>query len=138
MTVGKGSTLEIVGSIFVQIGDENVHRVRALIEEVFGDENCISQIIIVKTSAQERYSFCRTCAIISFGMPRILVKLSIGKCGWTNLMTQARQNIIVLMSKVTDENSLKRNRLIDAIWVAIVGSNGSLNDNMLSISISGV
>ncbi len=53
-------------------------------------------------------------------------------------MTQARQNIIVLMSKVTDENSLKRNRLIDAIWVAIVGSNGSLNDNMLSISISGV
>jgi adenine-specific DNA-methyltransferase len=27
------------GSIFVQIGDENVHRVRALMDEVFGDEN---------------------------------------------------------------------------------------------------
>ena len=25
------------GSIFVQIGDENVHRVRALMDEVFGD-----------------------------------------------------------------------------------------------------
>ena len=28
------------GSIFVQIGDENVHRVRAVMDEVFGDENC--------------------------------------------------------------------------------------------------
>ena len=30
------------GSIFVQIGDENVHRVRALMDEVFGDENFVS------------------------------------------------------------------------------------------------
>ena len=27
------------GSIFVQIGDENVHRVRAVMDEVFGEEN---------------------------------------------------------------------------------------------------
>jgi len=32
------------GSIFVQIGDENVHRVRALMDEVFGEENCVAQI----------------------------------------------------------------------------------------------
>ena len=32
------------GSIFVQIGDENVHRVRALMDEVFGDENFLSEI----------------------------------------------------------------------------------------------
>ena len=32
------------GSIFVQIGDENVHRVRALMDEVFGDENFFSQL----------------------------------------------------------------------------------------------
>ena len=32
------------GSVFVQIGDENVHRVRALIDEVFGEENFVSQI----------------------------------------------------------------------------------------------
>ncbi|MDN5787863.1 site-specific DNA-methyltransferase [Pseudorhodobacter sp.] len=37
------------GSIFVQIGDENVHRVRALMDEVFGDENCVSEIITQKT-----------------------------------------------------------------------------------------
>ena len=32
------------GSIFVQIGDENVHRVRALMDEVFGASNFISEI----------------------------------------------------------------------------------------------
>ena len=32
------------GSIFVQIGDENVHRVRALMDEVFGEANAISLI----------------------------------------------------------------------------------------------
>ena len=32
------------GSIFVQIGDENVHRVRAVLDEVFGDSNAVSTI----------------------------------------------------------------------------------------------
>ncbi len=38
------------GSIFVQIGDENVHRVRALMDEVFGEENFVSVISFQKTS----------------------------------------------------------------------------------------
>ena len=37
------------GSVFVQIGDENVHRVRALMDEVFGETNFVSQIGIQKT-----------------------------------------------------------------------------------------
>jgi adenine-specific DNA-methyltransferase len=40
------------GSIFVQIGDENVHRVRAVMDEVFGDSNCISEIVFQKTGGQ--------------------------------------------------------------------------------------
>ncbi len=32
------------GSIFVQIGDENVHRVRALMDELFGEENFVSLV----------------------------------------------------------------------------------------------
>lgn len=39
------------GSIFVQIGDENVHRVRALMDEVFGEENFIAQISFQKTGS---------------------------------------------------------------------------------------
>ncbi|MFB1488766.1 MAG: site-specific DNA-methyltransferase [Thiocapsa sp. C3-sup] len=38
------------GSIFVQIGDENVHRVRAVMDEVFGDANFLSLITIKKTT----------------------------------------------------------------------------------------
>ncbi len=37
------------GSIFVQIGDENVHRVRALMDEVFGPENFVAQIQLKKS-----------------------------------------------------------------------------------------
>jgi adenine-specific DNA-methyltransferase len=40
------------GSIFVQIGDENVHRVRAVMDEVFGEENFCAQIPFVTTSSQ--------------------------------------------------------------------------------------
>jgi adenine-specific DNA-methyltransferase len=36
------------GSIFVQIGDENVHRVRAVMDEVFGADNFTSQIAFTK------------------------------------------------------------------------------------------
>jgi adenine-specific DNA-methyltransferase len=38
------------GSIFVQISDENVHRVRLLLDEVFGSENFVSMISYVTTS----------------------------------------------------------------------------------------
>ena len=37
------------GSVFVQIGDENVHLVRALLDEVFGRENFAAQINFKKT-----------------------------------------------------------------------------------------
>ena len=37
------------GSIFVQIGSENVHRVRALMDEVFGESNFCVDIIYQKT-----------------------------------------------------------------------------------------
>jgi adenine-specific DNA-methyltransferase len=38
------------GSIFVQIGDENVHRVRALMDEVFGEANFCSFVTVAKTT----------------------------------------------------------------------------------------
>jgi adenine-specific DNA-methyltransferase len=38
------------GSVFVQIGDENVHRVRALLDEVFLPANFLSEVIFLKTS----------------------------------------------------------------------------------------
>ena len=41
------------GSIFVQIGDENVHRVRCIMDEVFGTENLVAQICYKTTSGRQ-------------------------------------------------------------------------------------
>src|SRR5215470_4036694 len=41
------------GSIFVQIGDENVHRVRAVMDEVFGEKNLVAQIYFLTTSGRQ-------------------------------------------------------------------------------------
>lgn len=51
MTVARDLLTES-GSIFVQIGDENVHRVRALMDEVFGEENFLGLIQVQKTGSQ--------------------------------------------------------------------------------------
>lgn len=40
--------LSDTGSVFVQIGDENVHLVRALLDEVFGSDNFVSMISFTK------------------------------------------------------------------------------------------
>jgi len=49
------------GSIFVQIGDENVHRVRALMDEVFGDSNCVALIQFKKTGGFDASSVASIC-----------------------------------------------------------------------------
>ncbi len=46
----RARSLTDSGSVFVQIGDENVHLVRSLLDEVFGSENFISQIAFKKTA----------------------------------------------------------------------------------------
>ncbi|NDP40691.1 MAG: hypothetical protein GZ093_18485 [Rhodoferax sp.] len=63
LTVARNLLTES-GSIFVQIGDENVHRVRAVMDEVFGDENFVSEIIVDKTSAQTTDFISSTCDFV--------------------------------------------------------------------------
>ncbi|MGQ0595090.1 MAG: site-specific DNA-methyltransferase [Gammaproteobacteria bacterium] len=54
------------GSIFVQIGSENVHRVRALLEEVFGEENFVSMVSFATTSAHSTIYLSNTSDYILF------------------------------------------------------------------------
>ena len=49
------------GSIFVQIGDENVHRVRAVLDEVFGDDNVVA-VIAYSTTTSSSSQFIDTVA----------------------------------------------------------------------------
>ncbi len=41
------------GSIFVQIGDENIHRVRSVLDEIFGDHNFVTLISVQTTTGFE-------------------------------------------------------------------------------------
>ena len=47
------------GSLFLQISMDNVHRVRCLLDEVFGPDNCVSMITYSTTSALESSSLDR-------------------------------------------------------------------------------
>ena len=50
--VAARELLTETGSVFVQIGDENVHLVRCLLDEVFGSENYVSIVSFLKTTGK--------------------------------------------------------------------------------------
>jgi adenine-specific DNA-methyltransferase len=63
------------GSIFIQIGDENVHRVRALMDEVFGAYNIIAEIInSTTTSSSAQYIDSTADYILWYGRNRAVTK----------------------------------------------------------------
>ena len=49
------------GSVFVQIGDENVHLVRCVLDEVIGSENFVSLISVKKTGGQSSNELPGVC-----------------------------------------------------------------------------
>ena len=63
------------GSIFVQIGDDNVHRVRAVMDEVFGSENFVSQVTFVKTANTSSINLPNTSDfILWYARSKIMLK----------------------------------------------------------------
>lgn len=63
------------GSIFVQIGDENVHRVRAVMDEVFGEENFIAIItVLTTTSSSNQYIDTVSDFILWYSKNRMMLK----------------------------------------------------------------
>ncbi|MEX0449834.1 site-specific DNA-methyltransferase [Spiribacter sp. 221] len=54
------------GSVFVQISDENVHRVRTLMDEVFGEENFVCEIILKKGGTATSKKLASNCDFILF------------------------------------------------------------------------
>lgn len=47
------------GSIFVQISDENIHRVRCILDEIFGEQNFVSQISYATTGGFQTNTLSR-------------------------------------------------------------------------------
>jgi adenine-specific DNA-methyltransferase len=49
------------GTVFVQISDDNIHHVREILDEVFGEDNYAGQIAFFKTSSQSTTSIPSVC-----------------------------------------------------------------------------
>jgi len=47
--------LNETGSLFVQISDDNIHHIRTILEEVFGEANFLAQVAFFKTGAQTAF-----------------------------------------------------------------------------------
>ncbi len=63
------------GSVFVQIGDENVHLVRSILDEVFGSENFVSQVTVRKTTSEGSSLIGSTCDfLVWYGKNRTQTK----------------------------------------------------------------
>jgi superfamily I DNA/RNA helicase len=52
------------GSIFVQIGDENVHRLQSLMDEVFGQENFVAKLVVQKTTSATNVTIPQVCDFV--------------------------------------------------------------------------
>jgi len=97
------------GSIFVQIGDENVHRVRALMDEVFGEENLCSQITVLKTAGQTAELiagtadyvlwYARNRANVKFRFPLVEKSLDTDKAGVYRWVREQDRSIRPLTDK---------------------------------------
>ncbi len=65
------------GSVFVQISDENLHRVRAVMDEVFGADNFIGLVSFRKTTGQSGYYLPETNDyLLWFGRDRAQTKFN--------------------------------------------------------------
>jgi adenine-specific DNA-methyltransferase len=54
------------GSVFVQIGQDNCHLIRGLLDEIFGSDNFISQIVFAKTAGATSEFLSGTYDVLAF------------------------------------------------------------------------
>ncbi|QGY40918.1 site-specific DNA-methyltransferase [Pseudodesulfovibrio cashew] len=122
------------GSLFVQIGDENVHRVRTLLDEIFGQDNYVSTIVFVKTSSSTSDYLGPTFDYIlwyaknrpSVKYRKILLKKEPGKKGGTGYKSVQLKNLT--------RRSLTKEELL-APGILPEGSKIYFRDNLTSQSI---
>jgi adenine-specific DNA-methyltransferase len=136
------------GSIFVQIGDENVHRVRALMDEVFGPENIISQITVEKTSGStEIYLpnvsdmvlwYAKNFALVKY-RPAFVPKIAGGEGGsaYTFLQDERGERKRIGRSDGNGPESGRRFRLSDMTSQSIGRSKGEGAASWFGVEIRG-
>ncbi len=124
------------GSVFVQMGDENVHLVRCVLDEVFGSENFCGLVSFRTTGGQSSQLLASVCDLLLWYAKdkeevryRQLYqsKVSAGEVGRYQWIESADGNDL---RELTDEE-IENPRLIPSGWRLLV------HDNITSQGISG-
>lgn len=135
------------GSIFVQIGDENMPRVRALLDEVFGHENHISTITVEKTSGStETYIsnvsdylvwYAKRSEALKF-RPYLLEKVAGGEGGEAYSLYETPQGMRGRVSQLgEDRNNVRLFRLSDMTSQSIGRAKGEGAASWFPVTIQG-
>ena len=136
------------GSIFVQIGDENVHRVRVLMDEVFGKENEVNFIIFQKTSSSTSENlgnvadyllwYAKKKDLLKFRKPLYLKKLGRGSFEAYNKVRKSDGSLVPLSSLAEDERQEADIVRIDNITSQSIGRDkGEGTASWFPVSING-
>ena len=98
------------GSVFVQIGDENVHRVRALMDEILGFENFVTEIASsTTTSSSSQFLDTVTDFILWYAKRREV-------CKFRNIFLSKTESASVdqlYRHTITNDGCLHRNRTVE-------------------------
>ena len=129
------------GSVFVQIGDENVHRVRAVMDEVFSDKNFVAQITFRVKSPLAVADLARTTDfIIWYARDRTQMKFRQARLN-KELDRHPEFSLALLpdgttasRKKVGDDGSVKRVRFFTA---QNLGSSGYTPSCMYNVVVEG-
>ena len=102
------------GSVFVQIGDGNVHRVRALMDEIFGVENFVTEIASsTTTSSSSQFLDTVTDFILWYAKRREV-------CKFRNIFASKADSASVdqlYRHTITNDGCLHRNETVDEFAV---------------------
>ena len=117
------------GSIFVQIGDENIHKVRIILDEIFGEVNHVSQISYATTSG---FSTLYLSSIFNYTLwyAKNISKLKYHKLYYKRNENSPGSQTYKRVSSFSflDNSPLDRNRLVTSDQLTSQGRSSTQND----------
>ncbi|MBR1125189.1 site-specific DNA-methyltransferase [Bradyrhizobium lablabi] len=134
------------GSIFVQIGDENVHRVRAVMDEVFGDTNFLNMVPFVTTGGQSTIGlgrvfdlvlwYAKSAERVKYRQPYVMRELR-GGGGWSHSRARLQDGQKVDLGKDEVARRLAAGEPIDPYYQDNISSQGATPDGSLPFTFQG-
>ncbi|WP_044549942.1 site-specific DNA-methyltransferase [Azospirillum lipoferum] len=134
------------GSIFVQIGDENVHRVRALMDEVFGDGNFVNMIPFVTTGGQSTVGlgnifdniiwYCKNYDLIKYRQIYFERELRTGG-GWSHSRARLSDGTKVNLGQTEISRLIAEGMTLDPYYQDNLASQGATPEGSLPFNCFG-